>query len=122
MGLDCNIIAFTNGNPLNCTRENVFTTIYVWKQKPVRVELDGTIEDRNGWTYGNVGIWRQGSLWIMTHLLTGKSTGARWNTLDAAKHGVEAIHAERNLKELDNHAKFKAIDFKRWRDVMKKVK
>lgn len=127
MGLDCTIpIAFKDGDPLNCTRANLFTTIYVWMKATISVQMFDDDkpyhEERPGYTYGNVGIWCQNTWWVMTHLPTGQSTGASWPTFKTARAGIEAIHAERNLKELDRVDKMKAIDFKRWRAVINKYK
>jgi hypothetical protein len=135
MRMGCNMamsVAYKDGNPLNCTRENVFTTPYVWAKGTVRRKVvtdenkEGEWAESPGWTYGNVGICqgvnRNGNDWTMIHLPTGMTVGASWSNLKKAQAGVEAIHAAANLADLDRYAKFKEVDQKRWRGVIMKYK
>lgn len=134
MRAGCNMamaVAYKDGNPLNCTRENVFTTPYVWEKGTVKRKVEDA--DKNvewveapGYTYGNVGICqgvnRAGTDWTMIHLPTGMQIGASWPTLKRAQAGVEAIHAAANLADLDRFEKFKESDKRKWRGVILKYR
>ena len=119
-------IGFRDNNPLNCTRENLHATRFVWKKGVVRRRLDAEGQEpewseSKGWLFGNVGlsqkVTRNGDWWFVTHLGTGLALQASWPTLEAAKAAVESMHAEGNLEELDGHETFSKKKLKKWSEI-----
>jgi hypothetical protein len=122
-------IAFRDKNPLNCQRENIYATTFVWKKGAVKRRLDAEGDEpefveAQGWTFGNVGLCqkvkRNGDWWSATHLPTGFALQASWPTLESAKAAVEAMHAEGNLEELDKHESFKKKQLDKWARITTK--
>lgn len=116
-------IAFRDKNPLNCIRENLYATSFVWKKGVVRRKLEAEGQEpewveSKGYTFGNVGISqkvsRNGDWWAVTHLATGLSLQASWPTKEAAMTGVEAMHEEGDLSELDSFQTFKKKQLEKW--------
>lgn len=126
MGLDLSLsVAYADGNPLNCTRENVFVTQFSWTTGIVKTYSEGpektTIENENdAQIFGNVALIQFNGSWCLIHCGSGRYVGASWSKLKAAKAGTEAIHAERNLSELDKHETFNLMQQKRWRTLIAK--
>lgn len=128
-------IAVKDGDPTNCTRENLYATAYAWKKgtitRTVEVEDEKgkkTKEQREheGWHYGNVGICQgvgrdDSKAWTIIHLASGLSLSASWVGLKNAQYGVELLHSKAHLGELDFFAKFSEADMKRWRTVIREV-
>jgi hypothetical protein len=125
-------VAFKDGNPLNCTRDNLYATDYVWKEGTVVRSLE--VEDEKGvkslekredpgWLYGNVGVCqnvgRDTKWWTLIHLESGLSLTASWPTLARAKYAVEVIHSQAHLGELDHHERFTKADYARWRAILR---
>lgn len=139
-------VAHRDDNPLNCRRQNIYCTRYIWvrgtftrtckttevktvgrgkKKREVEEEITTYVEE-TGWIYGNVALYQSnaergpGGHWTLIHLPTGLGFGATWDRIAPAKLGVELIHVEADFSTLPDDGQFTPEMGAKWRDVTRR--